>query len=349
MEQELVTFFKGKQVLVTGGTGSIGSEIVQQLLKTDIKQIRIFSRDEHKQHVLSHKLGRDRRLRFLIGNIREFHRVRKAMSGIDVAYHAAALKHVPACEYNPSEAVKTNVAGTQNVLDAAHMQGVERVVTISTDKAAAPLSVMGATKLAAEKVTTSAIYHHGDTNTRCSAVRFGNVLGSRGSVMDVFIRQIKAGKPITITAKEMTRFFMTIEDAVSLVFRATEIMKGAEVFVLKMPVIQIQTLAEVLLKRFASEAGKNPSDYKIVETGMRPGEKMHELLMTHEEAGLSLEREDMFILRPYLQFPELAEIKRTYENTKPAEPKEFSSEGAAWLKSSDVENLVDRVLKKRSA
>lgn len=313
---DLSTLFKNARILVTGGTGSIGSEIVRQLLKFDPRQIRILSRDEFKQHRLAQELHHPPNVRFILGDVRDRDRVGKAMENIDIVFHAAALKHVPACEFNPFEAVKTNVQGTQNVIDKAIYAGASRIVAISTDKAAAPLSVMGATKLLAEKIVTNALYHQGGRATVSSVVRFGNVLASRGSVTDVFQNQIQSGNFVTVTDPQMTRFMMTVQDAVRLVFEAASVMQGSEVFVLKMPVFRLADLAKACVDVFAPKVGKNPKDISVEITGIRPGEKRDELLMTKEEARFALEKETMFILRPYLQFPDLAEIpEHRYGNT----------------------------------
>src|SRR3989338_5094048 len=224
---------KNKTVLVTGGTGSIGSEIVRQLLKTKARQIRIFSRDEHKQHELQNELGGDTRLRFLIGDIRDKERMDFAFQDVDIVFHAAALKHVSVCEYNPFEAVKTNIIGTQNVIENALRHNVEKVLAISTDKAADPGSVLGASKLMMERLVTAANATIGGKRTRFASVRFGNVLNSRGSVIPIWKKQIDEGKDVTITDLRATRFLMQIPDAVRLVFAALEHMQGGEIFVLK--------------------------------------------------------------------------------------------------------------------
>jgi FlaA1/EpsC-like NDP-sugar epimerase len=244
-------FFESKVILVTGGTGSIGSEIVHQLLKMSPRVVRIFSRDEYKQFCIQQELGNRSDVRYLLGDVREGSRLLRAAEGVDIIFHCAAYKHVPFCEYNPFEAVKTNVIGTQNVIEAALAQGVRKVLLISTDKAASPLNVMGATKLLAERLMSSTMHSIGSHNTILASVRFGNVLGSRGSVIPLFRDQIAKGGPLTITHPEMTRFFMSIPQAVKLVFSAAELMKGGELFILKMPAARVGDIADVLIEVLA--------------------------------------------------------------------------------------------------
>ena len=219
--------FKNKTIIVTGGVGSIGSEIVRQLLKYSPKQIRIFDNRETELFHMQHEL-KDIRLRFLLGDIRDKERLIMAMENVDIVFHAAALKHVPSCEYNPFEAVKTNVYGTQNIIDAALAANVKKVVNISTDKVTNTINTMGATKLLAERLISSAQYFKGNKRTIFSSVRFGNVIGSRGSVIDLFKKQIENGSSITITDPNMTRFIMSLRQAVQLVLETANEMQGGE-------------------------------------------------------------------------------------------------------------------------
>ena len=284
----------GKIVLVTGGTGSIGSEIVRQLLKSKVRQIRVFSRDEHKQHELKSELGPDKRLRYLIGDIRDKERMDFAFQGVDIIFHAAALKHVPVCEYNPFEAVKTNIIGTQNVIENALRHNVEKVLAISTDKAADPASVLGASKLMMERLITAANATIGGKRTRFASVRFGNVLNSRGSVVDLWRRQIAAGQAVTVTDKRATRFFMDIPAAVKLVFSALETMQGGEIFVLKMkPARRVIDFAKDFIEQYA---GCKKVGIEMI--GLRPGEKLHETLMTEDESEHAIELKDVFAILP---------------------------------------------------
>ena len=288
--------FSDQTVLVTGGTGSIGSVIVEQLLGMQPRAVRVFSRDDTKQFDLAQLLGSQPALRMLIGDVRSESRLRRAMSGVDIVFHAAALKHVPASEFNPFEATETNVRGTQNIVEAAIDAGVDRVLTISTDKAVNPVNVMGATKLLAERLMTAAEGYKGSASTRFAAVRFGNVIGSRGSIIPLVRHQVAAGGPVTITDPEMTRYIMPIGDAVALCFEAMRRMNGGEIFILKMPRVRIGDLVEVLIEAYAPAAGRRPSDIEIQIIGARRGEKVHEHLMTSDEEATAVDLGDMYVL-----------------------------------------------------
>ncbi|MFA5933005.1 MAG: SDR family NAD(P)-dependent oxidoreductase [Microgenomates group bacterium] len=294
------TTFKNKRILVTGGTGSIGSEIVRQLIPLKPKQIRIYSRDESKQYQLQHELSYFTNnkdiLRFLIGDIRDKERLKRAFNDIDIVFHAAALKHVPFCEDNPFEATKTNVQGTQNVLDLAIDHRVEKVIAISSDKAVNPNTFMGITKLMMERMVISAANYSGQLETKFAAVRFGNVINSRGSVIPLWIDQIKKGGPVTVTDKKMERYFMTIRDAVNLIFMSTKIMLGKEIFVLKMSKCNIYELAQEVIDRYSS--GKL---IKIKITGSRIREKLDERLYTDEEEQLMIDAGLFNIIQPTME------------------------------------------------
>ena len=257
MEKDLKNTFENKKILVTGGTGCIGSEIVKRLLTYEPAVVRIFSNDEDNTYRMIQELGRVRTTRFLIGDVRDKERLIMAMKDIDIVYHAAALKHVPLCEYNPFEAIKTNVLGTQNVIEAALINGVKKVINISTDKAVNPTNTMGATKLLSEKLIIDANFYKGNRNTTFSSVRFGNVLFSRGSVIPVFEKQIEQKKSITITDPNMTRFIMSISHTIDLVFKATLLAKGGEIFILKMPVAKLGDLADVVIEHYAEKYNYN--------------------------------------------------------------------------------------------
>ncbi|MCX6163724.1 MAG: polysaccharide biosynthesis protein [Ignavibacteriae bacterium] len=292
--------FEGKKILVTGGTGSIGSEIVKQLLDFNPKQIRVFSRDEYKQFNLQNELESLKKfplLTFLIGDVRDKERLIMAMEGIDICFHTAALKHVRYCEYNPFEAVKTNVFGTQNIVDTARMYNIEKLIGISTDKAASPVNTMGATKLLSEKLIISAEEYKGKRKTNFTSVRFGNVIGSRGSVIPLFINQIIKQKEITITDPEMTRFLMSIPQAANLVFKAAMYSNGGELFILKMPVVMVIDIAEVLIEIISEIKGFKKNEVKIKKIGSRRGEKTYELLLSEEESFDIYENEEMFCLK----------------------------------------------------
>jgi len=293
---DLNKVFKGKIILVTGGTGSIGSQIVKKLLPYKPKQIRVFSRDESKHYFLQQDLGDIQgktEIRYLIGDIRDKERLDKAFFKVDVVFHAAALKHVPYCEYNPFEAIKTNVQGTQNVIDIALKHNVDKVIAISTDKAVYPNTVMGITKLLAERMIIGTQNYLGEARTKFAVVRFGNVLNSRGSVVPTWVEQIKKGNPVTVTDKNMTRFFMSIDEAVDLIFLATKKMHGQEIFVLKMPQENIYELAK---KTIAEHS--NGKRIKIKITGARDREKIHERLFTDEEKESMMEKDLLYVIYP---------------------------------------------------
>jgi len=308
-----MSFFQDKTILVTGGTGSIGSEVVRQLLMHKPKAIRILSRDEHKQYLLQQELGAGVQsiVRYLLGDIRDYARLLRALEGVDYVFHCAAYKHVPFCEYNSFEAVKTNVIGTQNLIDAAITQGVSRVLLISTDKAASPSNVMGATKLLAEKMMTSAMHFAGSRPIRFASVRFGNVLASRGSVLPLFCKQIEHGGPVTVTDPKMIRFFMSIPQAVALLFRAMEDMEGGELFILKMPVLRLGDMIDVLIEELAPRFGREGAAIKQQVIGSRPGEKMEEILMTAEEAQYAAEEQNMFVVHSPIVISGEQQKKRT--------------------------------------
>lgn len=298
MENKYAELFRNKVVLVAGGTGSIGSEIVRELLKYDVKQVRVFSRDEFKQFNLNQEFSGQPagRVTFLIGDIRDRDRVFMAMENVNIVFNAAAMKHVSLCEYNPFESIKTNVLGTQNLVDAARAKNVDKFIHISTDKAALPVNVMGATKLLAEKIVISAEHYKGNAKTMFSAVRFGNVLGSRGSVVPIFYQQIRAGGPVTLTDREMTRFIMRIPQAVELVMQASVLSQGEELFILKMPVIRIEDLAKAMIELLGPKYGHAPGKIKIEYIGKRDGEKVYELLLTTDENESLQENNEMLCI-----------------------------------------------------
>lgn len=281
---------KGKVVLVTGGTGSFGSAFTRTLLaEHDPAAVRIYSRDELKQSELAREFDDDR-LRFLLGDVRSPERLNLALRGVDVVVHAAALKHVTACEYNPFEAVQTNVIGSENVVAAALANDVPRTIALSTDKAVNPVNLYGATKLCAEKIVSQANSYVGDSPARFCAVRYGNVVGSRGSVVPLFRRQAEDGE-LTLTDESMTRFWITLDQAVAFVIDSLGRMDGGEVFVPKIPSMRISDLAEAV----APNAKR-----KII--GIRPGEKVHEVLLTEDECRHAREFDDHFVIHPSFRF-----------------------------------------------
>ncbi|KXS35309.1 MAG: polysaccharide biosynthesis protein [Idiomarina sp. T82-3] len=268
--------FDGSKILITGGTGSFGNAVLRRFLDTDISEIRIFSRDEKKQDDMR-KAYNNPKLKFYIGDVRDYQSVLNAMRGVDYVYHAAALKQVPSCEFHPMEAVKTNVLGTENVLEAAIQNNVKRVVCLSTDKAVYPINAMGISKAMMEKVMVAKSRNVDENQTVICGTRYGNVMASRGSVIPLFVDQIRAGKPITITDPNMTRFMMTLDDAVDLVLYAFEHGTNGDIFVQKAPAATIETLAKAVLS-----LGKM-DDHPLQVLGTRHGEKLYEALLSREE------------------------------------------------------------------
>lgn len=321
-------FYKDKIILVTGGCGSIGSEIVKKLLSFEPKQLRVLDVSEESLFHLENELKNYNNIRFLIGDIREKDRVKFAMKDANIVFHAAALKHVPLCEYNPYEAVKTNIVGTQNLIECAREEKVEKFISISTDKAVNPINTMGATKLLSEKIVLGG--STGTLKTKFSCVRFGNVLRSSGSVIPTFEKQILNDEPITITSKEMTRFFMSIEQAVNLVLKSGKISEGGEIFILKMPSLKIVDLAEALIKKHDKKV-----EIKII--GKRPGEKNHEVLITEEEAEFITELDDMYVLKKNILVPHLIKI----QNKGNISIKEYNSNNVKLLSKEEIIEILD--------
>lgn len=287
-------YLAGKTVLVTGGTGTIGRALVQEIIRHQPRTVRVFSRDEFKQYHFSNYLNGIGNVRFLLGDIRDKSRLSLAMEDVDYVFNAAALKQIPSCEYNPFEAVKTNVIGTQNIIECAMEHNVEKVVLISTDKVVNPYNTMGSTKLVAEKLMATANRYKGAKRTIFTCVRFGNVLGSRGSVVPLLIDQLKCGKKLPLTHHDMTRFIMTVERAVFLVLQAVKRAQNGEIFILKMPVVRISDVFEVVNGEYAKLKGYQPCP--VVEVGVRPGEKLYEELLSEHEIPFCCEEDDMFVI-----------------------------------------------------
>lgn len=274
-------------ILITGGTGSFGKKLVELLLEQEkARRIIVFSRDELKQHEMRMALPHPN-LRFFLGDVRDLGRLERAFDGVDLVVHAAALKQVPACEYNPFEAVQTNVLGTQNVLNACIDAGVKRAMFISTDKAVSPVNLYGATKLCAEKLWTQGNAYAAGSKTRFACVRYGNVIGSRGSVIPLFREQAKTGR-VTVTDERMTRFWITLDEVVRFVMSSLPLAAGGEVFVPKLPTMNIMDLVAAMAP-----------DAKVEVTGIRPGEKIHETLISEDEARHGTELDDRFVLYPH--------------------------------------------------
>lgn len=286
-----MSVFEGKVLLITGGTGSFGNAVLNRFLKTDVGEIRIFSRDEKKQDDMRHEYQAKmpdvaHKIKFYIGDVRDLQSVRGAMHGVDYIFHAAALKQVPSCEFFPMEAVRTNVIGTDNVLTAAIEEGVECVICLSTDKAAYPINSMGMSKAIEEKVAIAKSRMSGKTKICCT--RYGNVMCSRGSVIPLWIDQIKAGNPITVTEPNMTRFIMSLEEAVDLVLFAFEHGENGDLLIKKAPACTIQTQAEAVCELF----GGRKEEIKVI--GIRHGEKMYETLLTNEECAKAVDMGDFY-------------------------------------------------------
>lgn len=331
-------FFKNKNVLVTGGAGSVGQELVQEILKHYPKVVRVLDIDESRQFEFQQRLKGFKNVRFLLGDVRDEGRLRYAVEGIDILFHAAALKHVESCEYNPFEAVKTNVVGTQNVIDVAIEEGVGKVIFTSSDKAVNPTNVMGATKLLCERLITAANYYKGARKIVFSSVRFGNVIGSRGSVTPLFKEQIQAGGPLTVTNPNMTRFVMLMSRALELLFKATEMAQGGEVFIFKMPAVKVSDLAKTMVESIAPRCGHPPENIKIKVTGSKPGEKMYEELMTEDESKRALETKEMFIVLPEMK--ELSSKKFRYPGARLAMSRNYRSNDAELLTKEEIKSML---------
>lgn len=329
----------GKFILITGGTGSFGKKFIKTILEThtEIERIVIYSRDEFKQFMMSNmpefKKHADK-LRFFIGDVRDKERLYRALEGIDFVVHAAALKQVPSCEYNPFEAVKTNIMGAANIIDACIDKKVKRVVALSTDKACAPVNLYGATKLCSDKLFIQGNAYSGPSGTKFSVVRYGNVAGSRGSVIPFFQELVANGaKELPITDMKMTRFWLKLEQAVEMVLEALEHMHGGELFVKKIPSMHMPDLAKAIAP-----------ELKITEIGIRPGEKIHECMITKEDARNTIEKEGYYIILPDIQ---RKEIKQFYANEKRV-PDDFeysSGNNDRWLTVEDMRRLIEDINK----
>jgi UDP-N-acetylglucosamine 4,6-dehydratase len=320
--------WEDKVVLVTGGTGSFGKKFIKVMLESaHPAKIIVYSRDELKQHEMRVMGFNHPSLRYFLGDVRDLQRTRRAFEGVDIVVHTAALKQVPACEYNPMEAIKTNILGSSNVIDAALDVGVSKVIALSTDKAVNPVNLYGATKLAAEKLFVQSNAYAGGKKTRMSCVRYGNVVGSRGSVVPVFLKQRQSGS-ITITDDRMTRFWISLEQGVRFVMRCVEQMQGGEVFVPKIPSMKLIDLA----KAIAPEATIN-------YIGIRAGEKLHEVLISEDEARTTIELEDMFVVQP----EEALWFGRAWEDKGKTLPDGYrfaSNNNSNWLTTEQIQKIL---------
>ena len=323
---------KGKHILITGGTGSLGTALTKKLLSLNVGTIRIFSRDENKQIQFEENFN-DNRLRFLIGDVRDKERLKRAVENIDIVIHTAAIKHVPIAEYNPFEVIKTNIDGSQNVIDVSMDEEVELCLAVSTDKAVSPLNLYGATKLAMEKLFIAANHSKGKRRTKFSCVRYGNVLGSRGSVLPKFIKQIQSKKLITITDPTMTRFNITMDEALNLIIHAIQYSKGFEVFIPKLKSYLLSDLVSAL-----KELSSIPFKQKIIPT--RAGEKMHELLLNKYEMKYSIEFQGGYILLPSSTFTDLNSLRKLYPKSKPLGMDEYSSDNVSHVSKNELKKIL---------
>jgi len=293
LKNEIIKEFKNKTILVTGGTGSIGLGITKQLLKCNTKAIRILTNDENSIFEAKRNLGENAKLTFMVGDVRDKDRLELAIRNVDIVFHAAAMKHIDICEENPFDAVKTNVIGTSNILEASLLENVSKFILISTDKSTNPTTTLGASKLLAERLTLNANAYTGQGKTIFSVVRFGNVIGSRGSVFQIFLNQIRNNKPLTVTDRKMTRYIMSISDAAMMILKVTKITKDGEIFILKMPSVKIEDLAKAMIQVYKKEfQTKNFS--KIKFSNSREHERLDEFLITEEERMFCHDIKDMY-------------------------------------------------------
>ncbi len=325
----------GKTILITGGSGTIGCELVRRLIPFRPRRIRVLGRDEGRLWALQQELRDHDCVRYLLGDVRDAERMRRAAEGCDVIYHLAGLKHVPLCEHNPFEAVATNVVGTQNVILAALEHDVERVIFTSSDKAASPSNVMGTSKLLAEKLVTAAHYQRGSRRTVFASVRFGNVVGSRASALPLFVRQIEAGGPVTLTHPDMIRFVLSVDRAVELIFECTALAIGGEVFAMKMPAVRVGDLVSVLIRELAAD----PAAVEIETIGIRPGEKLYEDLVTEEESERSIELPHLYVILPPGQPQE--SFRYPYGPLAPVPRGRYASDTAERLAADEIARSLD--------
>ncbi len=326
--------FKNKKILITGGTGSLGTALTKRLLNLNVSAVRIFSRNESQQILMDSKIHNDK-VRYLIGDIRDLPRLEKALEGVDIVFHAAALKHVPVIEYNPFEAIKTNVLGTQNVIDACLKEKVETVIGIGTDKAVSPLNTYGATKLLMEKLftTTQNYLDIKKYQTKFLAVRYGNVLGSSGSVLPKFINQIKNKQKITITDPNMTRFSLTMDEALDFILNSASIGKGTEVFIPKLKAYSIDGLKKSLFELLGN------TGEKIIS--LRPGEKMHETLLNSDEIRYAWELDNTYIL--FNSSKQDKEIRKNYPGIQKIKISEaYSSNTVNELTTTELKKIISK-------
>ena len=331
MTKNLEREFKQKIILITGGTGSIGLGIAKQLAKYSPKEIRLFSNDENSIVEAKETIGKNSAYKFMVGDVREKDRLNLAIRDVDIVYHAAAMKHIDICEENPFDAVKTNVVGTSNILESAIIEGVKKFVFISTDKATNPTSTLGGSKLLAERLTLDASSYVKNNKTIFSIVRFGNVIGSRGSVFQIFQNQIKNKKPLTVTDKRMTRFIMSISAAASMILKVTSISNSGEIYILKMPSIKIEDLAEGMVSVYGKRFPEYGDRLKIKISKTRERERFSELLISNDELSFCHDIGDMY---------KVSKI----ENKKPLSIKEFDSGTATKIVQKKLHKTINELI-----
>jgi UDP-N-acetylglucosamine 4,6-dehydratase/5-epimerase len=316
----MVSFLRGKNILITGGSGSIGESLTKRAISDGARLIRVFSNDENGLYEMESEYKNYKNIEYVIGDIQNPEIVSEIVKGIDIVFHAAALKHVDRCELNPLETINVNIMGTKNIIKAAKKEKIQRMILISTDKAVNPIGVMGATKLLGEKLIAAEAFHD-KANTIFASVRFGNVFNTRGSILPRIEKQISEGGPITLTNPEMKRFFMTKDDAINLIISATTIAKGGETFVLKMPLIRLDDLFEAMKNLLSSKYNYDSSQIKTKIIGTRPGEKLIEYLLSEFEIENTFETKEFFIIPP-LNVP-----MKSYPNAKkPKNPQSYFKE-----------------------
>ena len=331
IDKNLKNEFKGKSILITGGTGSIGLGIIKQLINYQPRQIRIFSNDENSIVEVKEAMGDGKIFQFMVGDVRDKDRLQLAMRNVDIVFHAAAMKHIDICEQNPFDAVKTNVIGTSNILELSIMENVSKVIFISTDKATNPSSTLGASKLLAERLTLDASSYTGENKTIFSIVRFGNVLGSRGSVFQIFQKQILTNNPLTVTDERMTRFIMSISDASKMILKVTNIAKDGEIFILKMPSVKIEELAKGMLSVFKKKFPNHRITNKIKILKSRERERFDEFLITNEEQVYCHDVGQMY------------KISKK-ENKKPVSLNNFNSKTSKKISKKELEKIINELM-----
>ena len=331
MTKNLEREFKQKIILITGGTGSIGLGIAKQLAKYSPKEIRLFSNDENSIVEAKETIGKNSAYKFMVGDVREKDRLNLAIRDVDIVYHAAAMKHIDICEENPFDAVKTNVVGTSNILESAIIEGVKKFVFISTDKATNPTSTLGGSKLLAERLTLDASSYVKNNKTIFSIVRFGNVIGSRGSVFQIFQNQIKNKKPLTVTDKRMTRFIMSISSAASMILKVTNISNSGEIYILKMPSIKIEDLAKGMVSVYGKRFPEYGDRLKIKISKTRERERFSELLISNDELSFCHDIGDMYKVS-------------NIENKKALSIKEFDSGTATKIVQKKLHKTINELI-----